>query len=286
MREQLRYEPEVTVKTGDFVFFLLDKKVDGKTSSLVVPGKITSVGDGEYEAHVYDASKQHKCYMPAWECTGKKDINQRTKPKGYSPEMARFTQKDIELATQLTKSWKIPKQAWAAMKAKGVVILLEYTEKATAVQTATVVNKTVMAMTVAKAKRRPNRKDRMPMKTGDPQHVWVKLMLEQRGLPIRDDAHLDHGRLLHSMVYDTTSAPSGAMMDENYANILASEGGPDTGNMVPQMQAVVTMQNRTPQHTCSGSNSTAVGRRRRGNRPATTLREYADRLRSPGGTST
>jgi hypothetical protein len=132
------------------------------------------------------------------------------------------------------------------MKAKGVVLPLEYTERATAVQTATVANKTVMAVTVTKAKRRPNRKDRMSMNTGDSQHVWVKLMLEQRGLPIRNDALLDHGRLLHSMVYDTTSAPSGAMMDENYANILASEGGPDTGNMVPQMQAVVC---RTQHHS-------------------------------------
>ena len=52
MREKLRYEPEIAVDKGDFVFFLLDKKVDGKTSSLVVAGKITSVGDDEYEAHV------------------------------------------------------------------------------------------------------------------------------------------------------------------------------------------------------------------------------------------
>ena len=105
-------------------------------------------------------------------------------------------------------------------------------------------NKTVMAVTVTKTKRRPNRNDRMSMKTGDLQHVWVKLMLRQRGLPIRDDALLDHGRLLHNIVYDTTSAPSGAMMDENYANILASEGGPDTGSMVPQMQAVVCRRER------------------------------------------
>ena len=82
MWEKLRYEPEIAVGKGDFVFFLLDKKADGKTSSLVVAGKITSVGDDEYEAHVYDASKQHKCYMPAWVYKGRKDMNQRTKPKG------------------------------------------------------------------------------------------------------------------------------------------------------------------------------------------------------------
>ena len=175
------------------------------------------------------------------------DVNQRTKPKCYLPETAIFKHRDIELATQLTKAWKIPKQAWAAMKANGVVLPLDYTEKATAVQTATVVNKTGMAVAVTKAKRRPkppNRNDRMPMKTGDVQHVWVKLMLRQRGLPIRDDALLDHGKLLHNMVYATTSAPSGAMLDENYANILASEGGPDTGSMVPQTQAVVCRRER------------------------------------------
>ena len=69
-------------------------------------------------------------------------------------------------------------------------------------------------------------------------------MLRQRGLPVKGDAVLDHGKLLHNLIYGTNSAPSGAMMDENYANIRRTMGGPDTGNMVPQMQTFVCRQER------------------------------------------
>ena len=148
------------------------------------------------------------------------------------------------------------------MKAKGVVLPLEYTENATATisgkQSTAKQNKTkrkvsfdtakqsarVNAVTVTKAKRRPDRRSRLTMQQGDSQHEWVQLMLRQRGLPVRGDAMLDHGRLLHNLIYDTSSAPSGAMMDENYVNIRRSMGGPDTANMVPQMQTFVCRQER------------------------------------------
>ena len=47
---------------------------------------------------------------------------------------------DLEMITKLTTSYRIPKQAWSAMKAKGVVLPLEYTEEAVA--TVTVADKT------------------------------------------------------------------------------------------------------------------------------------------------
>ena len=64
-------------------------------------------------------------------------------------------------------------------------------------------------------------------------------MLKQHGLPVKQDALLDHGRLMHHLVHGTMAAPSGAMMDEDYASMLATVGGHDDGNMVAQMQRVV-----------------------------------------------
>ena len=254
MREKLRYEPESTVCKGDFIFFLQDKKIDGQLQSLVVPGKVTSIEHDTYKVHVYDPSKQHKCYMPAWECKGKADRNHKTCPKGYTPEIMDVQHSDLEMITKLTSSYRIPKQAWSAMKAKGVVLPLEYTEETIATVTEQPdktkrkvsfdKSVTVSAVTVAKTKRRPDRRSRLTMQTGDRQHIWVTTMLRQRGLPVKDDAMLDHGRLLHNLIYDTNSAPSGAMMDENYANIRRTMGGPDTGNMVPQMQTFVCRQER------------------------------------------
>ena len=45
--------------------------------------------------------------------------------------------------------------------------------------------------------------------------------------------------LMHHLKHGTTAAPSGAMMDEDYASMLATVGGPDEGNMVSQMQSLV-----------------------------------------------
>ena len=64
-------------------------------------------------------------------------------------------------------------------------------------------------------------------------------MLKQRGLPVKHDALLDHVRLMHHLVHGTMAAPSGAMMDEDYASMSATVGGHDDGNMVAQMQRVV-----------------------------------------------
>ena len=96
-----------------------------------------------------------------------------------------------------------------------------------------------MTASVSKARRRPNRRDRLTVATGDFRHVWITIMLKQRGLPVKQDALLDHGRLMHHLVHGTMAAPSGAMMDEDYASMLATVGGRDDGNMVAQMQRVV-----------------------------------------------
>ena len=96
-----------------------------------------------------------------------------------------------------------------------------------------------MTATVSKARRRPNRRDRLTVATGDFRHVWITIMLKQRGLPVKQDALLDHGRLMHHLVHGTMAAPSGAMMDEDYASMLATVGGHDDGNIVAQMQRVV-----------------------------------------------
>ena len=77
MREKLLYDAEVPVNNGDFVFFLLDKKKNGTQQSLIVQGVVTMVGVDELEVHVYDSSPQHKCHLPAWECKGKPDKNQK-----------------------------------------------------------------------------------------------------------------------------------------------------------------------------------------------------------------
>ena len=44
------------------------------------------------------------------------------------------------------------------------------------------------------------------------------------------------------------AAPSGAMMDEDYASMLATVGGPDEGNMVSQMQSVVCCEVNPASH--------------------------------------
>ena len=44
MREQLLYTAEAVAKVGDFVFFMQEKKIDGKLRSLIVSGMITETG--------------------------------------------------------------------------------------------------------------------------------------------------------------------------------------------------------------------------------------------------
>ena len=80
--------------------------------------------------HVYDPSPQHKCYLPSWECKGKQDLNKKTQPKGYHREVVTFDKADLDLVTHLTKGLQIPRRAWMAMKAKGIVLPMEYTAKA------------------------------------------------------------------------------------------------------------------------------------------------------------
>ena len=118
--------------------------------------------------------------------------------------------------TKLTPNYKIPAHAWLTAKAE-----------MTAVTTAVV--------TVSKAVRMPSRRQRLTMRKGDLQHAWVQIMLRQRGIVVHGDPILDHSRLVHHRIYGTYAAPSGAMMDEDYATILASVGGADEGNMVLQM---------------------------------------------------
>ena len=109
MREKLLYDAEVPVNNGDFVFFLLDKKKNGIQQSLihVVQGVITAVGVDKHEVHVYDPSPQHKCYLPAWDCKGKPDKNQKKQPtKGYTAELLKFNVDDLEMVTKLTQITK------------------------------------------------------------------------------------------------------------------------------------------------------------------------------------
>ena len=87
------------------------------------------------------------------------------------------------------------------------------------------------------------------MKKGDLQHAWVQLMLRQRGIVVHGDPLLDHGRLMHHLIYGTHDAPSGAMMDEDYTTILNSVGGADEGNMVQQMQSIVCSQVNPERHS-------------------------------------
>ena len=115
---------------GDFVFFSQEKKIDGEQRSLVLSGEITRIEDTEHTVHVYDPSPQHKCYLPSWECKGKPDLNRKTQPKGYHKEVVTFDSADLDLVTHLTKGLQIPRQAWLAMKAKGIVLPMEYTAKA------------------------------------------------------------------------------------------------------------------------------------------------------------
>ena len=144
------------------------------------------------------------------------------------------------MVTQMTKGLQIPKQAWLQMKANGIVLPLEYTAKADSPTSAALHNPypenpaRVMATTVSRAKRRPSRKARLTMRTGDLQRAWVKHILQRRNLPVKHDALLDHGRLMHHLIHDTMSAPSGAMVDSDYAHMLRTVGGPDEGNMVAQ----------------------------------------------------
>ena len=55
------------------------------------------------------------------------------------------------------------------------------------------------------------------------------------------------------------AAPSGAMMDEDYASILANVGGPDEGNMVSQMQSMVCCEVHPASHSVYSSAPTYNG---------------------------
>ena len=118
-REQLMYTAEETVTAGDFIFFL--------QGTLVIGGRVIEVGTTEILVHIFDPSPQHKCYMPTWQQTGKEDKSQKKQPKGYEPEQVYVHTSDIEVITQLTKAYQLPKQAWNKLKAKGIVLPLEYT---------------------------------------------------------------------------------------------------------------------------------------------------------------
>ena len=260
MREKLMYTAEMIAKVGDFVFFVQDKNIDGKLRSLVVSGKVIETGKYTQTVHMHDTSPQHKCYLPSWEAKGKPDKSQKLQLKGYRAEAINFKHDDLELVTQLTKGMQIPRQAWLQMNDTGVVLPLEYTAKAEAMlQAENEKSARTMATTVSRATRRPIRKARLTIRTGDLKHAWVKIMLQQRGLPVKHNALLDHGRLMHHLVHGTMSAPSGAMMDQDYAHILATVGGADEGNMVSQMQSIVCCQEHPDKHSVFTSAPTYNG---------------------------
>ena len=77
-------------------------------------------------------------------------------------------------------------------------------------------------------------------------------MLQHHGLTVSNDSDVlyDHGRLMHYVMHGATTMPSGAMMDEDYAGMLQNMGGPDTGNIVPQLRHHFEAQNLyDPDHT-------------------------------------
>ena len=82
------------------------------------------------------------------------------------------------------------------------------------------------------------------MRSGDLQHAWVKIMLQERGLPVKHDALLDHDRLMHHLIHGTVADPSGAMLDADYAHMLYTVWGADEDNnaMASQMQKGVCCQ--------------------------------------------
>ena len=49
------------------------------------------------------------------------------------------------------------------------------------------------------------------------------------GLKVCNDVLLEHGHLLYYVVRGSADMPSGAMMDENYLQIMHDMGGIDTG---------------------------------------------------------
>ena len=78
--------------------------------------------------HVYDPSAQHKCYLPGW-VNRNKETSQKKQPKGYTAETDTVKHRDVEYATALTDTYRIPLQAWRALQAKGVVLPYEYAQE-------------------------------------------------------------------------------------------------------------------------------------------------------------
>ena len=74
-------------------------------------GNVTAIKGHEYTVHVYDPSAQHECYIPAW-VNGSKEKSQKKQPKGYKADTHTAKHRDVEYATALTDTHRIPLQAW------------------------------------------------------------------------------------------------------------------------------------------------------------------------------
>ena len=144
---------------------------------------------------------------------------------------------------------RIPLQAWCALQAKGVVLPYEYAQEpagetaAAAATRATFMTLTCAAVRVQASRRqavpqRQNRRQQLTLIHSSDDHLWVKQMLLDCELQVNDDVLFDHSslRLMHYGMHGMNGMPSGAMMDEDYAAILADMGGEDSGNMVPQLR--------------------------------------------------
>ena len=222
----------------------------GKFRDMVCNGKVTAIKGQQYTVHVYDPSAQHKCYLPNWE-NGSKDKSQKKQPRGYTAETHTVAHRDVEYATALTDTYRIPMQAWRALQAKGVVLPYEYAQERCCVepqtQAAAAASVTCSAIRTQRdrsnAARRPNRRQQLTLQPGSEDHKWIMYMLKQHGLTVSNDVLYDHGRLMHYVQHGATTMPSGAMMDEDYASMLRTGGGPDEGNMVPQLRRHFDGQN-------------------------------------------
>jgi hypothetical protein len=84
---------------------------------------------------------------------------------------------------------------------------------------------------------------RLTLQPGSADHEWIMYMLKQHGLTVSNDVLYDHGRLMHYVLHGATTMPSGAMMDEDYASMLRTRGGPDECSMVPQLRQYFDGQN-------------------------------------------
>ena len=92
---------------SSFIFYMKAIEVDGKLRDMVCSVKVTAIKGHQYTVHVYDPSAQHKCYLPAW-VNGSKEKSQKKQTKGCKADTDTVKHRDVEYATTLTDTYRIP----------------------------------------------------------------------------------------------------------------------------------------------------------------------------------